>query len=128
MKNVNITGSDHQNTDDPGQEISFTSHISLLVKIIDAVKKPQPYSIITRESEHPNRSKYSYIDKTHIYSTSDACIDRNIFDIYFSEVVFNGIQSKLRSKNQLSSCIIDLNIINSSSFSPSKLQHHCSTK
>lgn len=46
--------------------------------------KVQSGSIITREFEHPNRWENPYYDQMNVYFTSDALIDRNVFEAYFS--------------------------------------------
>ena len=87
----------------PVQNGQLTSHISSLVGITAAVTIRHLCSIITSESEHPNRNKCPYYDKTHVYSTQAAFIDRNIIEASFSEVVVRDIiriPSKHRSKTE----------------------------
>ena len=103
MKNVYVIVSNNHKAGVSVNDLQLISHISSPVKITAAFTKFLRCSIIIRESEHPGRIKCPYYDKTPVYSTSAAFIDRNIFEATFSEVVFSDItriQSKLRSNTE----------------------------
>ena len=115
MKNVYVIVSNNHKAGVSVNDLQLISHISSPIKITAAFTKFLRCSIIIRESEHPGRSKCPYYDKTHVYSTSSAFVDRYFLKPLFQKL-FSVISQEFRANfdqtlNQLSISIIDLKII-----------------